>query len=479
MKKIVQLTILFVFLGVFIACEKDSKNGNNDEMNFIVAFKEQSVSYEQIPDDKKIELVFSEVAVEEGSVEIKLFEKNAKYGEDYQTLPTSENLVLTLPFQKGDKGINFTFENLIFPFDRTDKTVQFTINKVNYKAKPTNVQGYDIMLISFDASLGGVITPEIGGASQPNQVYVDLGGKATYNVKRDSWDLAFYSGNDFKVKINGAVYMAAGKLDFTDIDKVKESDVEELKNKVKIGTFEASNVQYIDFPSGELDRTAIGTISENDADNKVYLLNLGFEPGNPNAAAGTVNITGQSRGWKKIRILKRGENYLLQYANLSDTAHKEVLITKSTGFNFTFFSILNDKVVEVEPSQKKWDLNFTVFTNTVDQNGQDMGSYGFSDFIVINRYGGVKAYRITVGDKDSKSAYKEFNKQDVQQNLLEGDLRVIGGTWRDVANDKVLFSNVFYVIQDSKGNFYKMRMLGLMSENGERGHPKFEYSLLR
>jgi hypothetical protein len=108
-----------------------------------------------------------------------------------------------------------------------------------------------------------------------------------------------------------------------------------------------------------------------------------------------------------------------------------------------------------------------------------MGSYGFSDFIVINRYGGVKAYRITVGDKDSKSAYKEFNKQDVQQNLLEDDLRVIGGTWRDVANDKVLFSNVFYVIQDSKGNFYKMRMLGLMSENGERGHPKFEYSLLR
>lgn len=477
MKNFIKISILLLITCFFASCEKDSKNGNNESRDFIVAFAEQSISYLDIKSTKNISLIFSDVAVESGSVEIRVKAINAEYGVDFETLPAVSDEVLIIPFVKGDRGAEFTFKNIEFPWRRQDMTIQFQIERINYKGANSFIQGYDVMAISFDAALGGILSPAIGGPSQPFQVYVDLGGKATYPIKRDSWDLAFYSGKEDVVKINGAVYMAAGKLAFNDIDKVNEGHVSEMKKQVQIGTFDAANTAYIDHTSGSLDFTAINKVSDNDVENNVYLLNLGFLPGTGNVAPGSVNITGDERGWMKIRILKRNDGYLLQYANLSDLTHKEVVISKKEAFNFQFFSLKDLKVVNVEPSKKKWDLNFTVFTNTVDQNGTPKGSYGFSDFIVINRYAGVKAYKVDI-PKGDKKFYKQFAKQDIVESNLSSDLTTIGGSWRDVANAKVLNRDVFYIIRDSKGNFYKMRMLGFMNEKGERGYPKFEYSLL-
>ncbi|MCC9041587.1 HmuY family protein [Myroides sp. M-43] len=478
MKYLLHIGLVLSSFFMLTSCEKDSKNGNNGTKEFIVAFDEQSISYSEIKDSKELKIVFSEPALSDGSVELRLTPTKAIYDVDFSTVPSAKESIVTVPFIKGAKDVSFLFKNLIYPYDRTDKTVQFDIVKVNYSAKEAKVRGYNVMVVSFDTAIGGVLTPEIGGPSQPKQVYVDLGGKAMYAVQRDSWDLAFYSDKDFRVKLNGSIYMATGSISSIDIDKVKESDVSDLKQKVQIGTFEASNVAYIDYPSGFIESTAINEIKLNDFDNKVYLVNLGFKPGSNNVSPGSVSVAGETRGWKKIRVLRKENGYLLQYANLNDTTHKEVYIEKNPVYNFAFFSFDNNSIVDVEPTKKKWDLNFTVFTNTVDQQGDPKGSYGFSDFIVNNRYGGVTAYKVTIPAKD-KTMYKSFALADVDQSLLSLDLRTIGGTWRDVANDKKLFNNIFYVIKDAKGNFYKMRVLSFMNDKGERGYPKFEYSLLR
>lgn len=480
MGRIIKIFVLFCFVSFLYSCEKDSKNGNNDKRDFIVAFKEQSIVYSDIKTSADITLVFSDVAMEAGSIEIDVLGINATYGIDFSTLPVSkEGRFLEIPFQKGDKEVKFTFENLIYPYDRTDKTVQFNIVKVNYSPRIPIIQGYSIMAISFDAALGGTMAPNVGGPSEPNQVYVDLGGKAMYPIPRDSWDLAFYSGEDFRVKINGALYMAAGETSENNIDNIRESDVVSLQDKVKIGTFDPANVAYIDDPSGDLNKTAIGEVKLNSADNKVYIVNLGSEPGKGDVAAGSVDITGAPRGWMKIRVLRKDNGYVLQYAELNDSTHKEIEISKNAAYNFRFFSFNKNSIVDVEPAKNKWDLNFTVFTNVVDQNGDPKGSYGFSDFIAINRYGGVESYKVTIPKEESADYYKKFSLADVKKDKLEKDLTVIGGTWREVANSKVLFKNVFYVVKDSKGNFYKMRMLSFMDESGRRGYPKFEYSLLR
>ncbi|AJA67760.1 HmuY family protein [Myroides odoratimimus] len=478
MRRLLHISIFIVSLFMMISCEKDSKNGNSDTRDFIVAYEEQSISYGEIVEKKELNVIFSEPAAEAGSIEMRVSEVNARYDVDYNTIPSAKAGILTIPFAKGDRKVNFVFNNLIYPYDRSDKTVQFDIVKVNYSIKEPKIQGYNVMVVSFDTAIGGLLMPAIGGPSQPKQVYVDLGGKAMYLVQRDSWDLAFYADKEFRVKLNGSIYMATSALSSTDIDKVRESDVTSLKTQVQIGTFDPANVAYIDAPTGELSATAIKEVKLNPDENKVYLVNLGFKPGASSVAAGSVNVTGDTRGWKKIRILRKDQGYLLQYADLNDSTHKEVFIEKNSSYNFVFFSFDTNKIVNVEPSKQKWDLNFTVFTNTVDQNGDPKGSYGYSDFIVNNRYAGVTAYKVTIPEKD-KTMYKNFSLADVDKSALSLDLRTIGGTWRDVANDKKLFTNIFYVIKDSKGNYYKMRVLSFMNEKGERGYPRFEYSLLR
>ncbi|MDM1043787.1 HmuY family protein [Myroides sp. 1354] len=478
--KLGKLVIALVALVFFSSCEKDSNNGNSDVRDFIVAFDDPSIPYREIETTRKVDLVFSEMAQGEGSVEIQIIPSKAIYGVDFATIPAANNLKLIVPFSKGMKSTSFTFENLIFPYDRMDKTIQFNIVKVNYNEKTPKIQGYNVMMISFDTSLGGIMTPNVGGPTQPNQVYVDLGGKAMYEVKRNTWDLAFDSGSEFRVRLNGSVYMAAGIIQGAgSIDDVREDNtIRDMKNVVKIGTFDPANLAYIDDPSGDPNKTAIQAISDNDANNKVYLINMGFDPGEDAVEPGSVLVTGKERGWKKVRILKREGGYLLQYADINDSTHKEVMIPKSAGFNFTFYSFNTNRIVQVEPSKTKWDLNFTVFTNKVDQGGDPKGSYGYSDFIVQNSYGGVKAYKVIIPAGD-KNFYKAYNLQSVEENLLSSDFTTIGGTWREVANAKVLYKNVFYVIKDAKGHYYKMRMLDFFNEKGDRGYPKFEYSLLR
>lgn len=464
---------LFCFLSLLLimGCEKDSKTGNTEERPFIVAFSEESASYSQIEDEYEVVLAYSDIAVADGEITIRINEKNASYGVDYLTEPQSQDFVLTLPIQKGTKSTSFNFKNLIYPFDRDDKTVQFEIVKVEYPQR-ISIQGYSMMMVTFDASLGGVLEPEIGGATEAYQVYVELSSKNMVKVKRDSWDLAFYSQDDV-VKLNGSIYMAAGNLSTTDLNGVSESDVENLKAKVAIGTFDPSNVEYIDTPSGDLSDTAIDKISVNDEDNKVYLLNLGFMVPEIEAPLGSVNVSGKSRGWKKIRVLKREEGYLLQYADLNEANFKEILIPKKGAYNFTFYSFTSESIAEVEPAKQKWDLNFTVFTNI-----NEAGSYGYSDFIVQNRYGGVEAYRMD-SEEGEKLSFYDFKKEHIKEELFAKDLRTIGSSWRELANGRKLFPNMYYIVRDAKGNYYKMRMLAFMSEEGERGHPKMEFKLLK
>ncbi|WHT37994.1 HmuY family protein [Myroides sp. mNGS23_01] len=245
--------------------------------------------------------MFSDVAQEEGSVEIQIIPSKAIYDVDFSTLPKATGDKLIVPIAKGTKSSSFTFENLIFPYDRMDKTIQFNIVKINYAAKTPKIQGYNVMMISFDTSLGGIMTPNVGGPTQPNQVYVDLGGKAMYEVKRNSWDLAFDSSGEFRVRLNGSVYMAAGVIKGVNaIDDVREDNtIREMKNVVKIGTFDPANLAYIDDPSGDASKTAIAAISDVDANNKVYLVNMGFDPGMDAVEPGSVLVTGKERGWKK------------------------------------------------------------------------------------------------------------------------------------------------------------------------------------
>lgn len=324
---------------------------------------------------------------------------------------------------------------------------------------------------------GASVAPEVGGPNEPNQVYVDLSTNTSSAVKRDSWDLGFYSGTNFRVIINGSIYMAVGKLEATDIDAVTSlsTEVQELQPNVAVGTFDVANTAYVDAPFGTITETAIAEISDTNENNNVYLLNLGFEVGSETPATGSVTISGEARGWKKIRILKNGANYVLQYADLDATTHNELTISKNTAYNFSFFSFDTEREVFVEPEKSNWDLNFTVFTNEIP----GYGSYGYSDYVTNNTKASAQVYMI---DTDvENSSYDTFTKDDVVSANFTNDQRGIGSSWRNGGGPGTLPSlkeNVFYVVNDTDGNLYKLKFLAFTNANGERGYPEFVYSLL-
>lgn len=328
---------------------------------------------------------------------------------------------------------------------------------------------------------GSIVNPTVGGPTQPNQVWFDLGTDSEVLTKRTDWDLALYSGSNFKVILNSSLMMAAGKIpNATNIDLVTEAEVSGLQDLVQVANFNPSNTIYIDdvkgnFPSGY---TAIEEINPNESENAVYLLNMGKGIYTGNVPAGSVTTAGESRGWMKIQVSRTSNGgYKIKYAPINSTSHKELTINKNSAYNYNFVSLKNEKELFIQPEKKKWDLCFSVFTNTIT----GAGSYVYADFITINNVGGAGAYEVKAsGTTTGVEAYNNFKVSDIDQSkFIYNDQRVIGGNWREVGpSGYQVKGDVFYVIKDPDGYYFKLRFTRLTSSSGERGYPQFEYKPL-
>lgn len=461
MKKL-QIILLFS-IATLTSCSKDALF---IEDPFVVAFQETSGKLLDIDTQKDIKLIYSETAYEQSIVKIRITTENVLYGRDFITIPAAEGNELSVPININEIENKFQIVELNNSFTDVMK-ITFSISSI--EQDNANIQGNVSHELSDSAYLGGVFYPTIGGPNEPNQVYVDLSSNKETVVRRDVWDLGFYGGEEFRVTINGSLYMAVSALTNTDINSVNSLSVAALQPLVAVGTFDPENKVYVDGPNGNILETAISEISEDDFKNPVYLLNLGVEIGTAQPNTGSVAIAGESRGWKKIRILRDGNGYILQYADLDATTYNEISISKDADFNFSFFSFKTNKIVNVEPPKLQWDISFTVFTNIIAQ----AGSYGFSDFSLHNRKGGVTSYSLV----DNTISYKNFTAINVNETLFQESQIVIGSSWRNVF-DGTANSNIYYVLKDANNNYFKIRFLDLTNENGERGFPRFEYTLL-
>ncbi len=317
------------------------------------------------------------------------------------------------------------------------------------------------------------VNTEVGGANEPNQVYFDFSSNTQKTVQRDAWDLRFYNGNSFRVSLNSSIAMAVKQLDATDLNAVTTATVQDLLSVVATQTFDPSNTAFVDDFDGDILHTAIAEVSDSPEQNKVYLLNLGYQVGTDTPNLGSVAIKGDLRGWKKIRILKQNGNYLLQYANLDDTTFQEVTISKNSDYNFTFFSFNTNATVDVEPLKENWDLCFTSFTNEIP----NAGTYMYSDFILSNNLQNVKAYEVNTAD----FSFEDFSKTDIVEGSFLTSQRAVGSSWRvggGPGTAPQIKTDKFYILKDAEGNYFKIKFLTLTNEEGERGNAQFEYSLL-
>lgn len=335
---------------------------------------------------------------------------------------------------------------------------------------------------------GSTVDISVGGPTQPNQVWFDLSENKKVLTKRTDWELAFYSGSAFKVILNSSIQMAAGKIpNATNIDAVTEASLAALKTQVEVANFDPNNEIYIDdvkgnFPAGY---TAIEEIKANEAENGVYLLNMGKDIYNGSVPLGSVTYSGDPRGWMKVQIVRYGDAYKVKYAKLTETTHKEIIVTKNTAYNYNFLSLTNDKEVIIQPEKKKWDLCFTVFTNIIT----GAGSYVYADFVNNNNVGGVGAYEVKItAPASGVAAYNNFTASDIEESkFIYNNHAIIGANWRNPvgANGLEVYNDRFYIIKDADGFYFKLRFTRLTkaitdseAPAGTRGFPSFEYKPL-
>ena len=322
-----------------------------------------------------------------------------------------------------------------------------------------------------------IIDAEVGGANQPNQVFIDFSSKTQTVVNRASWDLGFYSGSEFRVILNNPASMLAQSIDKNDLAQVTAEDTVGMGAKMDIdaifGSLFGAPAEWLpqaqtwmDQPDGSLEGTAIAEVSATADQNKVYIINRGK------------NADGTARGWMKARFLRDGSGYKMQYAEINSATFSELQITKNSDYNFNYVN-LNQGLVNVEPEKKRWDICFTIFTNLLPIDATTKIPYAYKDFVIQNR-AFIEVAEVAVAD----FTYADFTYANSTDLNYSSDLTTIGSNWRIVAqpgSDKETGVNpdIFYVVKDSDNNYYRLKFTRMLDPvSGERGYPQIQYDLL-
>ncbi|AVM51230.1 HmuY family protein [Capnocytophaga sp. oral taxon 878] len=362
---------------------------------------------------------------------------------------------------------------------------------------PQNNQTTQSGTTTIQAGKEYIISPEVGGPNQPNQVYLDLSTGKTTLIKRDSWDIALYCGDEFYAILNPTIGMAVSATSLTSMTtSIPKDDFLLLNTSVgqqNQAKFAASHI--IDDPRGHLaptkaepgSGTAIAEISANPEDNKIYLMSMGFEISNVTPVKGSVNLLGNHRGWAKIRVLRNGNGYKVLYAKNTTTHEASVktyTVDKDPQYNFIFLKLETGDKVQVQPRKRDWDLCFSTFTGWFSQKYSVQNAINFyPDFIINNLLGGTRATFFTPASsiEERDNLYNQYTIENTKKLNLSTEKYnsqiIIGKNWRDLQNG--LLRNVYFVIQDGDGNFFKLKIKAYKNDAGERGYPTLEYQLLK
>ena len=216
-------------------------------------------------------------------------------------------------------------------------------------------------------------------------------------------------------------------------------------------------------------------------------MSMGFEIGNVTPVKGSVNLLGNHRGWAKIRVLRNGNGYKVLYAKNTTTHEASVktyTVDKDPQYNFIFLKLETGDKVQVQPRKRDWDLCFSTFTGWFSQKYSVQNAINFyPDFIINNLLGGTRATFFTPASsiEERDNLYNQYTIENTKKLNLSTEKYnsqiIIGKNWRDLQNG--LLRNVYFVIQDGDGNFFKLKIKAYKNDAGERGYPTLEYQLLK
>lgn len=458
--KFILVTIVSLSMMVLInACSDDDPPLPDNVVNFEVPV----LGLDEDTDEVNVNIQLSRAVDVATTIDVSFSAEGVAYGDQFTTVPAAENSRLKVPVPAGSNTASFKIIRNEGVFLEGDENVVFVIESIT---EPAMIGDKIEFTLSFapitsegsSLTLNGLIAQEAGAAAG-NSVFVDLSSNVQTPVARTSWDLGFYSGDDFRVIINNTSGASVVKIDKADITAVTAADVN--ADDLAVG-FGSGILSLIDDVYGDLENTAIDAVSATDADNKVYVINR----------VGGSGTTSEVAEFYKIRVLRKDGGYRLQYAKINETTFSTLDIPKNDAYNFSYVSFTTG-IVPVEPAKQKWDIEWTW---SIYYSG-DL-PYGFSDLVFINNHGGTKAVEVLT----STSTYDDFDEADAATLTFSDERNVISSYWRvtSPAASAAVKTDRFYVIQDAAGNIYKLKFINFhANDGGVRGNPQLAYALVK
>ncbi|RZK77875.1 MAG: hypothetical protein EOO92_12170 [Pedobacter sp.] len=467
MNKILTLFSAVLLAGTLASCSKDEPPLPDNLINFSA----DKQGLESTAAEAEVKLSVSRPVDAATPLTITFTTVGVTYGSDFTTDPAATNSSLTVTIPAGGTSASFKVKKAANVVLNGSEKLSFTLTSAGQALVLGSTVKAELSFaaITSDGStltLNGIISSE-AGSSAGNSVYVDFSGNSQNSIDRDSWDLGFYSGADYKVILNSSNGSSSIKVDKTDLNAVTSSDFN--ADALKMGGGEGT-LSLLDDPreANILNKTAIEVVSAVDSENKVFIVNRkgGSSPATVAAASDLY----------KIRILRKGTTgYTLQYAKVTETTFKTIEITKDNNFNFQFVSLVSGGLKTVEPAKAKWDMVWgwnMYFTNF----GAGLIPYGFSDLVFINNVGGVTAAEVLT----STVTYANYAEANIATTTFLNKRDVIGSNWRATTGTIGVKTDRFYVVKDGSGNVYKLKFNSFhASDGGTRGKPVIEYKLVK
>ena len=461
MNKLFKPLLIVAFLGIFNACSDDEPPLPDNT----AAFESTAQGFEG--ESAEVKIVLSRAIETATPISVTLTPSLLAYGTQFTTDPAAANNTVSLTVPAGASTVSFKVLKKSGVLLNGDESIQFKIASVGSPVLAgTNTESKlsfkAIISEGLSVQLNGIAGSE-AGSSAANSVFLDLSANLQTPVLRDSWDLGFNSGTDFRVTLNTSNGASAIEVNKSDINAVTAADVDLTKLTMGQGQ---GTLSLTDGYSGKLSETVIKEISATDADNKVYILNR---------KGGSATVLPAEQIYK-IRIIRKGTGYTLQYALLNDTTFKSLDVTKDPAYNAQFFSLVTGAAVNAQPAKAKWDIVWG-YSMYYTASGTTNIPYGFSDLVFINHLAGVTAAEVLT----TTATYDAYAESNISTTTFSADRDVIGSKWRVTSGGTVgVKSDRFYVIKDAAGNVYKLRFISFTStDGGERGKPKLEYKLVK
>ena len=310
---------LFVFFSalVFNACRKAEVILPDN----LVTFETATAGISPNEDSIGIKLMLSRPTDRNIQVVVHYIPTNAVYGTDFTSNPAPTGNAIAVIIPSGSMEGKFSIKKVPGKLYDGDEKLNFEI----YSSEtPVLIGAQKHLVVNFAEllSVQASATIDGGGITFGNKVFLDLSANRQTAVNRTAWDLGLYGeGADYRVILNTSSGMMAKATAKTNMADVTAADTVGLSSLLTVSLYapEAAQMPYIDYPNGDMGRTAFAPVSANESENKVYLVNRGFGVGSQLPA----------RGWKKVRVLRNASGgYTVQYADLNATNFQEVQVAK-------------------------------------------------------------------------------------------------------------------------------------------------------